>query len=523
MAMKRTTDEQQANQATPPQLTRVGEIERKYAVDEGTALPLLLDLPGVESVGQPVEQALSATYFDTADLALARARVTLRRRTGGEDAGWHLKLPAGPGSDERTEVRLPLGRAVKTVPPALVAPVRAIVRDHPLGPVAQIDTHRVVHRLSGGDSVLAEFCDDTVSASRPGDGQRQQWREWEVELGSGDAALLDAAQAAVLGAGGSPAPGPSKLARALGVDAVQEGPEQPRPSRKGPAARVVHALLAEQVAELESRDPQVRRDEEDAVHKMRVATRRLRSALGTFRPLFDRAMTDPIRDELRWLAALLGEARDAEVMRDRLTDLVDAQPAELVLGPVPRRVQLDLTGSYRRHHDDVLRGLDDRRYFRLLDALDALVAHPPWSPLAEGRARDVLPGRVHHAYKAVQRAARRAARTSGPEHDEHLHEVRKAAKRLRYVSEAVVVPFGRPAEQLAGAAKQLQEVLGEHHDTVVTRAALRQLGVEANGDGESAFTYGRLHALEEDRGQRLADEYAVALRRARGKRFRALR
>lgn len=104
------------------------EVEKKYAADDFFELPSLTDLvagvadgrgavvdagsPVVE--GEAVSQRLAATYFDTADLRLAAAGLTLRRRTGGDDAGWHLKVPAGTGS--RSEVRLPLGRAARTVP-----------------------------------------------------------------------------------------------------------------------------------------------------------------------------------------------------------------------------------------------------------------------------------------------------------------------------------------------------------------------------------------------------------------------
>ena len=107
------------------------EVEKKYAADESFELPPLAELvagsaegrAAASTRGAPVaegeaeNQRLEATYFDTADLRLATAGLTLRRRTGGDDAGWHLKVPAGSGA--RSEVRLPLGRATRTVPEAL--------------------------------------------------------------------------------------------------------------------------------------------------------------------------------------------------------------------------------------------------------------------------------------------------------------------------------------------------------------------------------------------------------------------
>ena len=91
--------------------------------------------------------------------------MTLRRRTGGTDAGWHLKLPAGP--DTRTEVRAALDDGVGgAVPDDLKDVVLAIVRDRPLGPVARISTDRTVDLLYGADgSPIAEFSDDKVIAS----------------------------------------------------------------------------------------------------------------------------------------------------------------------------------------------------------------------------------------------------------------------------------------------------------------------------------------------------------------------
>src|SRR3954454_7254924 len=166
------------------------ETERKFAVGAETIFPALNDVDGVSAVSQPADLELEAVYFDTADLDLARRGATLRRRTGGADAGWHLKLPKE--MDTRTELRLPLGRATKTVPNGILPPVRAIVRDRRLVPVARVHTHRRAYTLIGQDScVLAQVCDDEVTAERlPGPGVAQAWREWEIELVDGDVGVL---------------------------------------------------------------------------------------------------------------------------------------------------------------------------------------------------------------------------------------------------------------------------------------------------------------------------------------------
>ena len=500
------------------------EVERKYDVPHDAQLPALDELSWVASVPAPVEELLEAVYFDTPDLALARARITLRRRTGGHDAGWHLKRPLDNG--DREESRHPLGRATKSVPASLRREVRVHTRAQALAPVATIDTRRVVHRLlDPAGEVLAEVCDDTVTAhATAGDGAAQTtgWREWEVELAGGSRELLNVVEARLRKASAVPAEGPSKLARALRHRLPREHRASGvAPSRKGPAAAVLHAHLHDEIAELKTRDPQVRQDEPDSVHKMRVATRRLRSTLATFRPLVDRKKTDPLRQELKWLAGILGEARDAEVMRARLAVMIAEQPSELVLGPVARRVDKVLRATYRTAHARVVETLDSHRYFELLDGLDALDAAPPWTGFAEEPARSVLPARVRRDWKRLRDQAETIDAAIPEERDHRLHELRKSAKRVRYAAEVLEPVFGREAQDFAKAAKHMQEPLGEHQDnSVVLRELLRQLGVQAHLDGENAFTYGRLHALEEARAHETEHRAAVAWKTASGKRLR---
>lgn len=202
------------------------ETERKYNAGPDFALPDFTGLPGTAAVSPPRRQRLTATYFDTADLRLIGARVTLRRRTGGHDAGWHLKLPAG--ADTRREIRLPPGRPGRPVPSQLAALVREWAGGEPLVPVARLQTTRIIrHLLGAAGQVLAEVADDRVTASRaagaaaagPAEPCWQEpvsWREIEVELAEGGPDLLDAAGRRLTGAGAVPARSASKLARLLG-------------------------------------------------------------------------------------------------------------------------------------------------------------------------------------------------------------------------------------------------------------------------------------------------------------------
>ena len=212
------SDGQDGNQAGERQVI---ETERKYDVGADFAVPDLAG-PGTGQMSLPEIQDLTATYFDTAGLRLAAAHITLRRRTGGTDAGWHIKLPVT--ADTRRELRFPLGEPTARVPDEIAAQVAPWTAGEQLVPVALLQTERTVRRLIGpvGD-VLAEVADDRVTGSRPDpvDPARWQqtdaWREVEVELVCGTPAVLDAAAARLAEAGARPSPSASKLARVLGT------------------------------------------------------------------------------------------------------------------------------------------------------------------------------------------------------------------------------------------------------------------------------------------------------------------
>lgn len=402
------------------------EIERKYAADD-SGLPDLTGVAGVAAVLDQGVAELDATYYDTPDLRLAAASITLRRRTGGSDAGWHLKLPVSPGV--RDEIRAPLSG---TLPPALAALVRSRVRDGEPVPVVRLRSARDVRHLVDADgALLAEVSLDTVRAERLSGGSgTAQWTEIEVELADGgDPAFLDRVDKRLRKAGVRPAKSPSKLARALAetdpgpLDAgagagsagkESSGTEGPGGAGSGKggggkkgssgghvtAGAYVLAYLREQRDAIVALDPAVRQEVPDAVHSMRVATRRTRSAFRSYAKVLDRAVTDPVGAELKWLAGELGVDRDREVLTAHLTAALDDLPATLVAGPVHDRLHSwarERHGGSRRHLIGVL---DSRRYLNLLDALDALLADPPLR-----RAAAAKPAKV--AAKAVRKDVRK--------------------------------------------------------------------------------------------------------------------
>ncbi len=488
-----------------PKTSRHLEVERKFDVVESTVSPSFEGIAAVDHVDKSPIESLDATYYDTPQHDLARNKITLRRRTGGHDAGWHLKLPAGPES--RTEVRAPLDTSERDVPDELRDIVLAIVRERPLEPVARISTERETQVLYGSDgAALAEFSNDHVTAWAAGNSDappaEQEWREWELELvennGVADTELLGRLSNRLLDAGAAPAGHGSKLARVLGETARPDETQQP--------ADPVHRAVAEQVAELLVWDRAVRADAYDAVHQMRVTIRKIRSLLADSHETAESSGIAWIQDELRELANVLGVARDAEVLAERYQQALDKLPPELVRGRIRERL---VEGARRRYQTGLRRSLiamRSQRYFRLLDALDAWVAEiPAVAPGAEG-----TPVTLEAAYQKVRKAAKAAAAVepgAEAELDLALHRIRKRAKRLRYTAAAT------GAMRVSEQAKAIQTLLGDHQDSVVSREHLGHQAEAAHTAGEDTFTYGLLYQQEADLAERCRRQLDEALRK----------
>ena len=500
------------------------EVERKFDVDPSFAVPDLARIAGVASVDGPVEHALEAVYFDTSDLRLARARITLRRRTGGPDAGWHLKLPADAGA--RWELHSPLGPAAERPPAAVTVPVQGVLRGAPAAPVATLRTRRLVTALRDSDGrTMAEVADDTVTATVPaadqgGPAEVRSWREVEVELGSGTDVLLRAVGERLLSAGASPSSSASKLGRAL-AGRLPAPAAAERPS----AGEVVLDAVRGQVSALQAADVMLRTDRPDAVRRLRAAARRLRSITAAARPVLDRATTDPLRGELTWLGVELSEVHDAEAALARLREVVASEPAELVLGPVAARLQQNALRLAVTGHERALSTISSPRYLGLLDQLHALLEAPALTDEASRPAGPVLRRALRRAGRRVRRRLEEAAKADVEKRPAALHALRMAAKRARYTGEMATGVLGRPAKDLVEACKRVEDVLGEQENSVVARVQCRELGLAAEAAGENAWTYGRLHGLEQARADRaatafgeLAPSLGPVLRRAGRKR-----
>jgi len=520
------------------------EIERKYAVD-AERLPDLVgvgDGEGVTIVAAEVHEPfeLEAVYYDTADLALARAKIALRRRVGGHDEGWHVKLPAVEG---RTELQWPLGptpgeegAAGDGVPDAVRTAVLVHVRDRPLSPLAAVRTRRSVTELLDADGrVVVEIADDTVTGTDSREGSVRLWREWEAELGAGApatpegrAALLDAVERQLLTAGATVSPSVSKLAQALGRTGLgrtsrSRTSNAPAAESGADAAAVVLSGLRELTARVVALDPLVRADAPDAVHSQRTTVRRLRNVLAGHRRLFAPVALQELRESLARFGGILGEVRDLEVRAEWAEDALDALHHDRGVDDRAARDRLVVAtrAEHGTAHDRLVEWMSAAPYFRLLDALDTVVPADgdagPASARQESKAvlrraskkaerRSVRPGRATRVFDTDPVVSARA--------EVALHESRKSARRLRHLAEfaasAPEAPLGAAAGGLGDAAERLQDALGEHRDALLFGEYLLLIAPRAEAAGESSFVYGVLYQRSLDRARSALDSAARA-------------
>jgi CHAD domain-containing protein len=478
------------------------EEERKYEVEPSFELPdldrCLPDRGWIVARG-PV--TLSATYYDTADLRLARAGASLRYRRG-DPQPWTVKLPTGaPG------VRHEISRSGRpgTPPTELTTLVTATTRGAELLPAAALRTRRKVYELrDANDRVLAELADDTVSVM---DGQRIRFkfREIEVERLEGGRGLLNRVGTALTSAGAVAGAFVPKYVRAMG-DAAAGPPDLPAPQpldRKPRSGEVVTQAIRRSVGRIIAHDPLMRLrqdlpDGDTPVHQLRVGCRRLRSDLRTFDALVDPQWAKRLRRELRWLAGTLGAARDAEVLRARLRRTAD-DPLVPVEASAVARIDAELAARQGEALDAVEAALASDRYVALLDALVEAAQRPQLTALAVASAREVLPRLVAGPWRTFAFGARGvggAADLAQDAPDDEWHAVRVNGKRARYAIEAVADVIGGEAPRLSERLAAVQDLLGEHQDAAIAGTTWLAIARSDPDDHSLAVAAGQLYERE---------------------------
>jgi len=400
-----------------------------------------------------VNRVFRSTYHDTADRRLGRSGVALRRRLENGKSTWEVELPEAPG---RVAVAAPGGPAG---PPPLIADLlQAIVRQGELVEIAAVQTER------------SDDLHDEVALLENGSG---------VDRFVSNDTQDDPGQAV-----------------------IDTGPVRPLPEKPSTRA-LIQARFEQQYSEILAHDPGTRLgDEPEALHKQRVAVRRLRALLRSAEPMLDPVWSNQLREELGWLGRSLGNVRDLDVLLVHLREEVRALEGEDRSAGLQLVAGLDEERTAARA--ELVRALGSTRYLTLLARLEEAVPGPRW-------VGDAIPVE-ELARKSFRKLAKAANALGKDATDEELHAVRIRAKRARYAAELAETVVGKSATRFVQRARELQDVIGEHQDAVVAEERLRAAATKAHTP-QAAISVGRLVERERVRRRRSRARVPKAWRR----------
>ena len=488
------------------------EIETKYDLAPEDQVPHLVDVEGVDEVRRLPPVTLTATYYDTDDHRLLRREVTLRRREGGPDEGWHLKVTVADGA--RLELRRPLGRGPHP-PSALTDPLVGLLGpDGALHPVASLVTDRTVLHLLGGQVLLAEVADDRVTARRsePGDeGSDSSWREVEVELVDGDPAVLRRVDKVLRGAGLRPSRSTSKVGRLLAESAQ---PAASPPGRKADISHVARARLQQMLDDLLSNDPLLRLGRPGAATRQAATLRQVLTWLALLRHQPDGPDTRPLERELVWVLGAVRQAALVEEAAETIDAILRDEPRALVLGPVRRRADREVAATSRAATASLLDAMATARYARAVTAVEHLAAGAGTERTGP-RAAKALPALCSQAAERLERRLARLvkAATAGEaaERAEAATRTAAAVHATDAAATSVSARSGVPSAIVQDCAALLWRL--DVHRTA--QDLVREMAVQAHLAGENGFTFGRVHGL--------LDKSAAAHLKRLGRRRKQLR
>jgi CHAD domain-containing protein len=460
------------------------EIEWQYAALDTRPVVRWLSgpLPDGYSVSPAGVKELDDAYFDTAEFHINRAGYTCRVRRKGEHAELTLKgmAEATDGMRSRRELSEPLESP--QVPP-LSAPgacgtiLRAVVGRAPLREIFRLQTRREAFDLSDASGVIAEIAVDETTIP-VGEDRPVRLSRVEVEV---DPPAVDRARAFVaslVAANRLTEAATSKFESALIATGhvVPSAGSEFGPTTVSPdmtAAEVAFAVLRKQFAVLRANEPGTRLGEDiEALHDMRVASRRLRAAMAAFRPFLTPRMLR-FRDQLGWVAAALGEVRDLDVQLERMHEWRANFPPEraAALEAVEELLEARRKAARKR----MLAVLDSRRYEQLCQSLGSALRFGSPKSFAPGRAPvlSIAPDMVERRYKRVRKQGDAINKESPPD---SYHALRIDAKKLRYALEFVGNGiYGKPAIEFSTRVTAMQDVLGLHQDAYVAMDLLQEI------------------------------------------------
>ena len=410
-----------------------------------------------------MSSVFTSTYHDTPDGRFARAGVALRRRVENGVSIWEVELPEAPGEVALSE---PGGPAE---PPPLVADLlRGLLRERELVEVATLQTRRSLEDGSANGDVH-----DEVEVLE----DRRVVERFAVE--------------------GEP--------KDPGLEVVRPRERRKKSGAKRSALPHLQRMIRRQYDEILAHDPGTRLGSDpEALHKMRVAVRRLRAFLRTARPILDREWTDELRAELKWLGQALGSVRDHDVLLIHVRAQAETLPTADVaaLGLIVEGIERRREASRK----ELLEALSSPRYLELLGRVELAGEAPHWNG-KRGSARKLAAAE----FKKLERAIK--ALDPAPS-DTELHRLRIRGKRARYAGELAEAAVGKRARRFVDRAKNVQDVLGEHQDAVVADERVREL-VLSQSNPHLALVAGRLVERERQRMLRARADASKALRKLR--------
>ena len=462
--------------------------------------------PGLR-LGPASEKLMVSCYYDTSDLRLASHHASLRFRDG---EGWTVKLEVQYRDHALFRAEHVVPGTGDRIPEQALDLVAAFARGAPLDEVAHLRTlRRSATVLNESGEQVAEIVDDRTSVM-DGDAQIAAFNEIEVELTNGAPDdLLDRIVRRLRSHGATRSVQLPKLVRALKARGIAVDLHVPATERVRTVGGLIGGLIVESFEAIVHNDPGIRLGlDPENVHQVRVATRRLRSNLRAFRSMLDTGWCDHTRQELRWLGKALGAVRDAEVLLSGLRQLAERLPPDNTDG-VPGLLER-LGHLLTDKRAELMAVLRSERYLELVNQLANAAAEPRLSDRAQRMGLDSLLGLMRKPWRRLVRSVKAL---SAPPTDAELHAVRIRAKRCRYLAEALVPIAGKEARKFAAACRKLQDVLGEHQDTVVARQWLRNLIPEVSA--WEAFAAGQLHVLEQEAGAAARQAWPRAWRKLR--------
>jgi triphosphatase len=464
--------------------TDILEVEWQYAALDTRPVKRWLEtqLPtgfSVEAIGT---KELDDTYFDSPAWHMHRAGYTCRVRRKGAEAELTLKRMAEPKDGMRsrrelTELLATPDAQPSAAPGACGALIRAVAGRNALQPIFRLQTRREVFNVSNEDGYLAEIALDETSIP-VGEDRPVRLSRVEIEVEHDAVSRAKPFVEALVAANRLTEAGTSKFESAL----IATGQSVPSTTAEfgstvvGPemtAGEVAYAVLRKQFTALRANEPGTRLGEDiEALHDMRVASRRLRAAMAAFRPYLTPRM-ERLRVQLGWVAAALGEVRDLDVQIERMEEWRASFEAEraAALEAVEGVLQTRRRAARKR----MLAVLDSRRYERLCESFgNSLRIGPPRS-FVPGRAPilAVAPDMVERRYKRVRKLGDQIKKDSPPD---LYHQLRIDAKKLRYSLEFVGNGiYGKPALEFSARVTAMQDVLGLHQDAYVAIDMLQEV------------------------------------------------